>query len=66
MPGSRRSWTVWRRPYGDAAMVVLLGLLAVAVLLAVTSGCTINEVVLYKTSNYPSVIITPSTRVGPS
>jgi hypothetical protein len=66
MPGSRRSWTVWRRLYGDAVMVLLLGLLAVAVLLAVTSGCTIERVILYETITYPIAIITPIGRIGPS
>lgn len=29
-------------------------------------GCTIERVVLYETSNYPAVVVTPSQRIGPS
>lgn len=44
----------------------VVGRLLVVALLVWMASCTINEVVLYKTSNYPAVVVTPSARIRPS
>lgn len=50
-----------------ASLAVRLAVLLLAIgLLGSVTSCTINEVVLYKTSNYPAVQITPSAKIGPS
>lgn len=43
-----------------------LALAGLGVVCLLASGCTINKVVLYETSNYPAVVVTPSQRIGPS
>jgi len=55
-----------QRRSGNGAVDRLVGRLVVIGLLGSVISCTINEVVLYKTSNYPSVQITPSAKIGPS
>ena len=49
-----------RRSGGGLAVLVVGLLLAVALLALMIEGCTISEVVLYKTVNNPVVSATPS------
>ena len=46
--------------------VVGLSLSVWVMVILMSQGCTISELVIYKTSNYPAVQITPSAKIGPS
>jgi hypothetical protein len=55
-----------QRRSGNGVVGRVAGRLLAGALLGSMTSCTINEVVLYKTSNYPAVQITPSAKIGPS